>query len=62
MCQRAEDIWEDTVLINDVVALIARSKVVICDVTGCPAPRYVVHAGEGPVDFESSIGGWVRLM
>jgi hypothetical protein len=33
-CQRANDIWEDTVLINDVVALIARSKVVICDLTG----------------------------
>jgi len=33
-CQRADDIWEDSVLINDVVALIARSKVVICDLTG----------------------------
>ena len=34
VCQRADDIWEDTVLVNDVVALIARSKVVICDLTG----------------------------
>lgn len=34
LCQRADDIWEDSVLINDVVALIARSKVVICDLTG----------------------------
>ena len=34
VCQRADDIWEDSVLVNDVVALIARSKVVICDLTG----------------------------
>lgn len=34
ICQRADDIWEDSVLVNDVVALIARSKVVICDLTG----------------------------
>lgn len=33
-CQRADDIWEDSVVINDVVSLIARSKVVICDLTG----------------------------
>lgn len=33
-CQRADDIWEHSVLINDVVSLIARSKVVICDLTG----------------------------
>ena len=32
-CQRADDIWEDSVVINDVVTLIARSKVVICDLT-----------------------------
>ncbi len=32
-CQRADDIWEDSVVVNDVVALIARSKVVICDLT-----------------------------
>jgi hypothetical protein len=34
VCQRADDIWEDSVLVNDVVALIARSKVVVCDLTG----------------------------
>jgi hypothetical protein len=34
VCQRADDIWEDSVLVNDVVALIARSRVVICDLTG----------------------------
>lgn len=33
VCQRADDIWDDSVLINDVAALIARSKVVICDLT-----------------------------
>ena len=34
VCQRADDIWDDSVVINDVVTLIASSKVVICDVTG----------------------------
>lgn len=33
VCQRADDIWEDSVLVNDVAALIARSMVVICDLT-----------------------------
>lgn len=32
-CQRADDIWDDSVVLNDVVALIARSKVIICDLT-----------------------------
>jgi hypothetical protein len=32
-CERADDIWEYSVVINDVVSLIARSEVVICDVT-----------------------------
>ncbi len=30
-CQRADDIWEESEVIQDIVALIARSKVVICD-------------------------------
>ena len=34
LCQRADDIWEDSVLVNDIVGLIARSRVVICDLTG----------------------------
>jgi len=33
-CQRADDIWEASAIINDVVALIARAKVVVCDLTG----------------------------
>jgi hypothetical protein len=33
VCQRANDIWDHSVVINDVVTLIASSKVVICDVT-----------------------------
>lgn len=33
-CLRADDIWEDEAIIQDVVALINRSKVVICDCTG----------------------------
>lgn len=34
VCKRADDIWDDSVIINDVVTLIASSKVVICDLTG----------------------------
>lgn len=33
-CRRAGDIWENAAIIQDVVALIDRSRVVICDCTG----------------------------
>lgn len=33
-CQRADDIWETDTVIQDVANLIARAKVVICDMTG----------------------------
>jgi hypothetical protein len=33
-CRRADDIWENPAIIQDVVALIDRSRVVICDCTG----------------------------
>lgn len=33
-CRRADDIWEHAAIIQDVVALIDRSRVVICDCTG----------------------------
>jgi len=33
-CQRADDIWETDTVIQDVVNLIGRAKVVICDMTG----------------------------
>ena len=33
-CRRADDIWEHPSVIQDVVALIDRSKVVVCDCTG----------------------------
>lgn len=33
-CRRADDIWDDPAVIQDVVNLIDRSKVVICDCTG----------------------------
>lgn len=33
-CLRADDIWEDEVLIQDVINLIIRARVVICDCTG----------------------------
>lgn len=32
-CQRADDIWEHSAIIDDVVSLIGRSKVVVCDLT-----------------------------
>jgi len=33
-CRRADDIWENAAIIEDVVALIDRSRIVICDCTG----------------------------
>ncbi len=33
-CQRADDIWENPAVIQDVVALIDRSQIVVCDCTG----------------------------
>ena len=33
-CRRADNIWENPAIIQDVVSLIDRSKVVICDCTG----------------------------
>jgi hypothetical protein len=33
-CERADDIWENSVIIQDVVSLIDRSRIVICDCTG----------------------------
>ena len=33
-CRRADDIWENPAIIQDVVALIDRSRIVICDCSG----------------------------
>lgn len=33
-CRRADDIWENPAIIQDVVALIDRSRVVVCDCSG----------------------------
>src|ERR1043166_4270305 len=33
-CRRADDIWENPAVIQDVVSLIDRSRAVICDCTG----------------------------
>ena len=33
-CRRADDIWENAAIIQDVVALIDKSRVVVCDCTG----------------------------
>ncbi|HEX3653629.1 MAG TPA: hypothetical protein VHU18_12480 [Rhizomicrobium sp.] len=32
-CRRADDIWENAAIIQDVVALIDRSRIVVCDCT-----------------------------
>lgn len=34
ICKRADDIWENTTIIQDIVSLIDRSRIVICDCTG----------------------------
>lgn len=33
-CRRADDIWENASIIQDVVSLIDRSRIVVCDCTG----------------------------
>ncbi len=33
-CRRADDIWENVAIIQDVVSLIDRSRIIICDCTG----------------------------
>jgi hypothetical protein len=33
LCRRADDIWENAAIIQDVVALIDRSRIVVCDCT-----------------------------
>ncbi len=33
-CRRADDIWENPAIIQDVVSLIDRSRIIVCDCTG----------------------------
>ncbi len=33
-CRRADDIWENAAIIQDVVSLIDRSRIIVCDCTG----------------------------
>jgi len=33
-CRRADDIWENAAIIQDVVSLLDRSRIVVCDCTG----------------------------
>ena len=33
-CQRADNIWENHAVIQDIVSLIDRSRIVVCDCTG----------------------------
>ena len=33
-CRRADEIWENPAIIQDIVSLIDRSRVVVCDLTG----------------------------
>jgi hypothetical protein len=43
-CRRADDIWENAAIIQDVVALIDRSRVVVCDCSG-QNPNVFYEAG-----------------
>lgn len=43
-CVRADDIWEHHTIIQDIVSIIARAKVVICDCTG-KNPNVFYEAG-----------------
>lgn len=43
-CQRADDIWQHSVLIQDVFSLIFRSYIVVCDFTG-KNPNVFYEAG-----------------
>lgn len=43
-CRRADDIWENEAIIQDVVALIDRARIVICDCTG-RKPNVFYEAG-----------------
>lgn len=43
-CKRADDIWEHSSIIQDIVSLIDRSRVVICDCTG-KNPNVFYEAG-----------------
>ena len=43
-CRRADDIWEHAAIIQDVVSLIDRSRIVVCDCTG-RKPNVFYEAG-----------------
>jgi hypothetical protein len=43
-CRRADDIWENAAIIQDVVALLDRSRVVVCDCSG-RSPNVFYEAG-----------------
>lgn len=43
-CQRADDIWDDSTVIQDVFSLIFRSYIVVCDFTG-KNPNVFYEAG-----------------
>lgn len=43
-CVRANDIWEDSTIIQDIFALIYRAKIVICDLSG-KNPNVFYEAG-----------------
>jgi hypothetical protein len=50
-CRRADDIWENAAIIQDVVALIDRSRVVVCDCTGRnPNVFYEAGIAHTPLD------------
>lgn len=43
-CLRVDDIWQDSVLVQDIFSLIVRSRIVICDFSG-KNPNVFYEAG-----------------
>lgn len=43
-CQRADDLWEDSTIIQDIFSLIFRSHIIVCDFTG-KNPNVFYEAG-----------------
>jgi hypothetical protein len=63
-CQRADDIWENNAIIQDIFELIAGSKVVVCDLTEKNANVFyevgIAHA-LGPGRSLGWHGIWARV-
>jgi hypothetical protein len=53
-CWRVDDIWENAAIIQDVVALIDRSRVVVCDCSGRECAARFVERDTRPVSYYRS--------